>query len=509
MKNYFFAVCIGLSLMPVSQVLGQGKLLNKINQATKKVDGILKEGRPTGRTGTEAQVPSQSKPTSAQPKATQQTNAGAPAATVKTNSGKVLLGTGSSPGDISAAAFYVDADDLEHYFHNGCAIVKKGGSTALIDQTGKFILPYNVMNLFSPHINKNKGQMIAKYYSLDGQTQRQVFFEIMLGKQGEKWSYINSQGKVIGEKLASVTERGNYLYETKGNEREGHTTTYTASSGERYRHSTPDGSLPAFVSEVINGAGVVRNKGGMNAYKKMSGQMLTDFIFDEAYAFSDGMALVGKKDAYGQIKYGYIDMDGRQVIPCTFSNKPSDFICGFARVAPKDKAEFEYGYIDKTGRIVNKQTAQDVQKYGVFKPFLPCGLALSPGGRYVMDNNFKIVSKSDFFRSYGITDESWFYGENYVDGERNHKIFFTSKNVENPFLNAQSIGFINVSTRKVVWPVFDMAGSTDPIIFDPVSRLAYARICIGKSDKGQLTWREGYINEDGVFTIMKKKGETW
>lgn len=64
--------------------------------------------------------------------------------------------------------------------------------------------------------------------------------------------------------------------------------------------------------------------------------------------FHDGMAMFLVPDAGSSTKgkWGFIDKSGRELIPASFSNRPSDFNSGYARVTARDGAIY---LIDKNG----------------------------------------------------------------------------------------------------------------------------------------------------------------
>lgn len=72
--------------------------------------------------------------------------------------------------------------------------------------------------------------------------------------------------------------------------------------------------------------------------------------FDDVYGFSEGLACIAKKTSPSpdsDRRYGYINHQGRIVIPVQFDLADQSFHDGLARVWPKDK---RYHYIDKTGK---------------------------------------------------------------------------------------------------------------------------------------------------------------
>jgi hypothetical protein len=94
-----------------------------------------------------------------------------------------------------------------------------------------------------------------------------------------------------------------------------------------------------------------------------------------------------------------------------------------------------------------------------------------------------------------------------IDGDSSPKLFFMLDEVRNPFSSRHNVGYINLAARKVVMPVFEVV-SQNRIFFDPVSRLGYAKVCIGQNNAG-LVYREGYINEDGLFVLVKGETSKW
>src|SRR3989339_835650 len=82
---------------------------------------------------------------------------------------------------------------------------------------------------------------------------------------------------------------------------------------------------------------------------------------DKAKDFSDGMAVIMKytTDAHDDMVYGYINKEGKQVLPPKFMDA-TGFVRGMAYILDKDKR----GYIDKTGNyLILLQNAVGSQFY--------------------------------------------------------------------------------------------------------------------------------------------------
>lgn len=400
--------------------------------------------------------------------------------------------SGVKPGDLALAVKYIDADRL-FSFNAGSAKIYKGTSSALIDSAGNYIVPYNtydITEVFYPGPKENYQVYYNGLYAYNN--------------MDHQWGgYMNSEGKIVVKKTAS-SALSDYSDNKKLIE--------THNSGTAYTYTTPGGksyALDRRLENIIGGIGIERINDptiGAWRYRKITGEIITGW-FDEATPFSDGMAVVGKKDQFGEMKYGYINTDGKLVIPLQFSIHPNDFMCGFARVQPKDKTAFEYAFINKKGEIVFKQTSADVSKYGAFDHFTNYGLAFS--ARYIMDTTFNLIAKPDFFKSFGIPADSWFEEEGtYTIGETNPKLVFSTRTARSPYTQMPMYGFINLATKKVVMPVFELA-NINGIFFDPKSHLALAKVCLGRDKNNVPVYREGFINEDGLFVLVKGAGSQW
>ncbi len=79
-----------------------------------------------------------------------------------------------------------------------------------------------------------------------------------------------------------------------------------------------------------------------SGYIDTNGQLVVPQIYQYAYHFSEGLAVVGKTD----IQWGFIDKEGNEVIPCDYT-WASGFSEGLAPVQMNDK----WGYVDKTGEL--------------------------------------------------------------------------------------------------------------------------------------------------------------
>lgn len=114
------------------------------------------------------------------------------------------------------------------------------------------------------------------------------------------------------------------------------------------------------------------------------------------------------------------------------------------------------------------------------------------GKKYPHDE--ELTSLSEGIGVYNVSEKR---GYRTIDGKTIILLTFSTANA----------GSLNLTTGKVVDAAFDF-NKTD-LYFDPVAKLAYARVCIGKDTHNVLVYREGYINEDGLFVIVKAPGSTY
>lgn len=475
-----YALCFGLIFFVFISNTNAQKKSDKINmdiQNSAKALGNLFHKKKT--TGTE----SANKTNSLAPKNTSSSNK--PASQVAVAKNQPI----GDVGKMAAGVKYIDADAFLA-FNDGAALVLKGSATGLIDAQGNFISPYNKYKLMPQDEVGMNSRLMYLHAGI---------FQFINDNGG----YINSKGKVIctnGDgSLFNLTPEKQMVIAYTGNSHNGTASqvTYVTSDGNKY-------ILSHNLIYYNEGIGVISAPGPL-AYGTLEGKKISGALFDEANAFSDGMALVGKKDAYGQVKYGYINTEGRLVIPYQFSIKPGNFSEGYARVTPKDNSSFEYAYINKKGEVVLKQTLNDIKKYGTFHNFSPLGFAFT--GSYFLMPDLSIISKADFFQFYGVPAESYVTDDNLraVEGEKDQKLYFTSLHSIGPVLKqAGMIGFINLASKTVVMPSFYKLG-----VFDPVSHLAYAEVVIGKDTHGMAVFRKGYVNEKGEFALVMGSGSKW
>ena len=245
---------------------------------------------------------------------------------------------------------------------------------------------------------------------------------------------------------------------------------------------------------VVSEGAVIEESQNKYGYKNLKDEWIVQPIYDAAKPFSDGLACVGKKDEFGEWEYGFINKKGKVVIPFIYSNQPTDFHGGVALVIPKSKAEFAEAYIDKQGNIIKKF------KLPYSLPYIGYGYYGGSGVNTLMDSTGNIVTVTEFLKSYGVVSDPSTFGISvyqFNDGKIFYTRFFKNSGVPS------NEGYVNIRTKKIVEGAFTFFNVGVLNFSDKESKLAYASIYTSKiHDQDHL--REGYINEDGVFVIVKK-----
>lgn len=130
-----------------------------------------------------------------------------------------------------------------------------------------------------------------------------------------------------------------------------------------------------------NGCGFLNTKGEV---------VVASGRYDDVEDFSDNLACVKKDD-----KFGFIDVKGNEVIPCSFERAYS-FAEGLALVRKGDK----YGYINTKAEFVVAPSYDDGEHFA-------CGVALVEKGNkeYVIDKEGNVAFSQDGNKSSFLSDQ--------------------------------------------------------------------------------------------------------
>ncbi len=286
---------------------------------------------------------------------------------------------------------------------------------------------------------------------------------------GNKWGYVNSNGKIISELLFDEADKfSEGLAKVKINNQCGYIQPNGKllikpqfEDGDRFSEGMAkvkiDGKwgyidnrgrlaiLPQFKERVGDfSAGVAKVKiGNKYTYIDKTGRSIGQ-MFDEVDRFVEGLALVRIDQ-----KYGYINHKGQLAIPLKF-DRAKDFYGGFAQVGFEDK----YGYIDRSGELVSEAFDYIDQFYE--------GLAL-----VILNNKYGYINKTGRVVITPRFDYGWDFSEGLA------RVALGSK-----------YGYIDKTGRVVIEPRFNYAGE-----------FSEGLAAVSIDDK----W--GYINPKGEIVI--------
>lgn len=413
--------------------------------------------------------------------------------TSQANRGNSTNNNGLKAGDIAPNAKYLDIDEML-YFSDGAAWVKKGSSTALIDSAARLIVPFNKYQIFQTGLGPQGAGGKGYHHGMFAAT------EISTKRKG----YLNSKGVFFPASDQALTYMcSEYMVIQNGN-----SFTYVDNDWHTFTMTKP-------VDNFREGIGVSyqaerRNYGTKLGYKKINNQFVINPQWEAAESFWDGRAIVGKINEFGEMKYGFIDKTGREIFPCVLSNKPGHFSSGLALIEPKDKSEFDYAYINREGQVVIKMKNSE----GLFSNFYH-GYASGLGNK-IMDSTGKIMTGGAFLQKFAIAPDAEFfmpienvYYYQYCDDILSDKINFNAW-VKGSDKSRKYAGYFDIKTKKVVYAIFEPLDEEKIIRFDKVARLSYAKMVIGyDKEHRQDIFREGFINEDGLFVIVKGQQSAW
>lgn len=265
--------------------------------------------------------------------------------------------------------------EISSEFHNGYCIVSKydnGITKALIDKNGRIVIPFYKSYVLW-HIEDSCDGLIRAFQLVSEN-----------GMRTKKWGWVNFQGETVipfkyedtgfefSEGLAAVKLNGKYGYIDKSGKTiipfrfdEGYTfengfahvklNNYEGYINKQGNEVVPLGKYKqCYVSSVTGGSflfsaklnekyGVVDNHG----------KVIVPFIYDNIIYFYDDIARV---DLNG--KSGAIDRFGKIILPIKYEDM--DYINSFSSGYAKVGLGYGYGYIDKSGKLLDIDVDADM-----------------------------------------------------------------------------------------------------------------------------------------------------
>lgn len=408
-------------------------------------------------------------------------------------------------GNAKGPLIKIKADRL-FSFNEGLAIIGNGTSNAVIDRTGKFIIGYNKF-IFE---NFNLGTLEPFHGFLNGGCIVQNLVTNLLGIIDRKGSFIIPAEYILiypfdseGWTRATDPKQKDYFINKSGVKIPIASVFYI----NRPQFSRPGGLKDIFNSgptreralsgldyfgQFYNGISPGLTGDGKFSFFNRSGKQVIINKFESAEPFYEGLACVSKKDEFGETKYGFIDLNGKLIIPYKFSKKPGNFFSGFAYVEPTTKTDFTFAFINKLGEIVLKQ--QNATPDSEINPHFEDGYFKM----WVKQNDrfFKMIDSTG--KEFDLTNPL----KSKITGFRkitNASYDFSSKiQVFNyqTVLGLGGIGFVNLKTGNFMLTNYN---SISP--FDPTSGLALVEERKSGSKK--------YIDQSGNVLIGLESRSEW
>ena len=168
----------------------------------------------------------------------------------------------------------------------------------------------------------------------------------------------------------------------------------------------------------------------------ITGKIISQYNYDQANPFIDGMARVGRNGFYG-----YIDLKGEEVVPCKYINA-RDFSGGLASVSigiietngsfnfPKDE---KFGVIDKKGNIIADFQFEEIGPYK-YKIARSKDLLTHKWGWIDSYGKWKILPKYSSAQDFDEMGMALVSKEQMTNKEECHSDLFGFINIYNEFL---------------------------------------------------------------------------
>lgn len=214
-------------------------------------------------------------------------------------------------------------------FSDGLAAVSKDGKFGFIDKTGKLVIPFDFEQL-EPEENPSFHEGLAA-----------------VGKNG-KYGYIDKNGKeIVPFKFDSAYDFSEGMAVVAQNDKWG----FVDKNGNIVIPCEYESA-----NSFSEGYAVV-SKDKKYFFIDKNGNKVLPTISDRIGSFHDGLASFNKY-ADGDMRVGYIDVSGKEVVPCVYSGYGHDFSEGLA-VVKKDDI---YGFVDKKGNSTFDIQNEEVKK---------------------------------------------------------------------------------------------------------------------------------------------------
>jgi hypothetical protein len=400
------------------------------------------------------------------------------------------------PGSIAPDAVFVDFDYLEGIV-NGAVLVHKGPLHALLDLHGNFVSPwgkykftFDRISNYSPLINvygetggerliNSKGNTILQA----GRIEAIPWFRLLTVSYGttESTRVVDMNGKVLPKILLK----------------------HTLGAGANLYYESDEADLIPYTNYIPPEKGKMPDKPALSGYLTKKGLVKIPPVYNRVNSFSEGLAAVENVDEFGVSKWGYINMDGKLIIPYSFQIMPGDFHNGLALVTPKNKTDFDFAYINQKGEVKIKIGSgqattrpfhsADIMRY-VNGEFINGYAFWSSFPSFILDTDGRFhpltdLIKDDFLKS---SSKVGFAGFDDLG------IYINCTGYSKTALNSFGKGMIDYQGNLLFPPVFE---TLEP---DRYSTHALATF---KDTSYKVT--KGIVNSQGIFILVQKPKSTF
>lgn len=160
-------------------------------------------------------------------------------------------------------------------------------------------------------------------------------------KEGTLWGYINNEGRT------AIEPRYDYAEDFQDNglaivQRKNSSGLIDSSGREKVK------PIYSFIAPFAEGRAVVSDAKGYTFIDE-KGKEVTSARYDYLNSLHEGRALFSKQSTTGNSRYGYLDAQGKEVLPPVYLDA-GDFMNGMALVKT---SEGEYALIDPQGRVLH------------------------------------------------------------------------------------------------------------------------------------------------------------
>ncbi|MBR11101.1 MAG: hypothetical protein CMP48_25895 [Rickettsiales bacterium] len=396
----------------------------------------------------------------------------------------------SKAGSVDQNVVYLEVDRFKD-FKEGFAEVTIGNKTGLINSSGEFVYDMTKLTFSNSSRDRLGNYLLMAHggFSTNGVMKYGVF---NLEKKDFEKELQSNRIEFRDDFILEYTDGDHYLITDVFGNQLGPITDYWHDVYSGTQNGSSDGHYKDLSKYPLQR----KSTNGLIGFGFPGKGFQIEPAYQQASDFHEGLAAVYKVDAFGKGAWGFIDVNGAEVIPFVFSKKPHDFYNGLSLVFPSDpsKMGFKSAYIDKTGKpyiklpfLIPDSHENDFVKEVIFTSQAGVSYAsfliINKDGTQT-DLQAKLKASIPAYQSIKVEGYTPLLTSSILSVH-----IFLSNTVNDPY------ALMDLSGNLLTPPIFKDLGP-----FDDMAGLAYA-----KFEKADGTVLEGYVNAEGVFMILKKQ----